>query len=236
MREPKEIPALSDKRLSRFWAKVDKGASEDSCWIWSGTKDSKGYGRVYLTGTDGKRAAFLAHRISYVISYGGIPAGLCILHRCDNPSCVRPDHLFSGTLDDNNKDCAAKGRTAKGDNHPSRLHPECVARGDLHGSRKHPERLARGDRHYSRTRPELLARGERNALAKLTEADVIDIRVRLASGETQRPLARTFGVCQATISEIARGATWRHVERTPSGPGIASCGVSAGTEVLSIAG
>ena len=51
-----------------------------------------------------------AHRMAWIIAYGSIPQGLCVLHRCDNPPCVRPDHLFLGTKGDNNRDCVAKGR------------------------------------------------------------------------------------------------------------------------------
>jgi hypothetical protein len=86
----------------RFWAKVSKG---DGCWIWTGSRNPKGYGRL----NTGNRVR-LAHAISWELSHGAVPDGLWVLHRCDNPPCVRPDHLWLGTAADNTADMVAKGR------------------------------------------------------------------------------------------------------------------------------
>jgi hypothetical protein len=75
------------------------------CWEWDAMRDRKGYG-ILMSGPKRLRA----HRISYEIHFGPIPDGLFILHRCDNPPCVNPAHLFLGTLADNNRDKTAKGR------------------------------------------------------------------------------------------------------------------------------
>lgn len=85
-----------------FWPKVVKGPE---CWGWAGAKTPDGYGKLK---TSGHR--IYAHRLSYEIHHGPIPYGQHVLHRCDNPSCTRPDHLFAGTHSDNMKDCLAKGR------------------------------------------------------------------------------------------------------------------------------
>ena len=96
----------------RFWAKVVRG---DGCWGWSGQVDGGGYGRMRGPAIDGHRGNnVVASRISWMLHTGDIPPGLCVLHRCDNPPCVRPDHLFLGTLGDNNKDATSKGRNARG--------------------------------------------------------------------------------------------------------------------------
>lgn len=87
----------------RFWTHVQKTAS---CWLWTGSRHVTGYGE-----TNANQRKQTAHRASYEITYGPIPDGLCVLHKCDNPPCVRPDHLFLGTRTDNNADKVMKGRT-----------------------------------------------------------------------------------------------------------------------------
>lgn len=76
------------------------------CWIWIGWADSKGYGKLHIDG--GRRQA--AHRFFWEAAHGKIQSGLHVLHRCDVPACVNPDHLFLGTHKDNMEDCARKGR------------------------------------------------------------------------------------------------------------------------------
>ena len=114
-------PNLKMKRLAtRFWSQVDKSGE---CWEWLGPKKSNGYGILTITLDSGKRESHV-HRISYILEYGEIPDGLCVLHKCDNRSCVRPSHLWLGTYGDNNRDAIAKGRFAtppnfQGEHHPS---------------------------------------------------------------------------------------------------------------------
>ena len=78
----------------------------DGCWIWDGAKTTGGYGHIRA---DGGRLR-QAHRVGYEQLVGPIPPGLVACHRCDNPACVRPDHLFLGTQQENNDDMRAKGR------------------------------------------------------------------------------------------------------------------------------
>jgi len=90
---------------NRFWPKVRKG---DECWEWIGARGARGYGKM----TAGPRGSghVRAHRVSWELAFGPVPDGLWVLHTCDNPPCVRPDHLWLGTRLDNMRDCARKGR------------------------------------------------------------------------------------------------------------------------------
>ena len=95
----------------RFWAKVDV-LGPDDCWSWNGSADSRGYGHAWFQGK-----SMYAHRISYQLEHGDIPAQedgspSLVCHHCDNPNCVNPSHLFVGSHIDNAKDRDAKGRGA----------------------------------------------------------------------------------------------------------------------------
>lgn len=90
----------------RFWAKVHK---TDTCWLWTASLRNKGYG-AFTYEVNGKPVQDRAHRYSYQLHVGDIPPGLFVLHRCDTPACVNPDHLFLGTNQDNVDDMIAKGR------------------------------------------------------------------------------------------------------------------------------
>lgn len=155
-----------------FWARVDKSGD---CWEWRGRKHDRrrGYGAFDV---DGRTVR--AHRFAVELTSGPIPAGHVVLHRCDNPSCVRPDHLIVGTQADNVRDCEVKGRSR---------HPSGADNGAL-------------------TRPETRARGERNGWCHLSDRHVARIRALYAAGGVrQRDLAEMFATTQAHVSRIVRG-------------------------------
>lgn len=90
---------------------------EAGCWIWVGHVNENGYGRIRRGGKNVFKE--YAHRFSYRTYKGEIPDGMCVCHKCDTPSCVNPDHLFLGTLLDNNSDMIAKKRNSVGETHKS---------------------------------------------------------------------------------------------------------------------
>ena len=181
----------------RFW-KFIVVRPRTRCWLWTGAREEKGYGHFAVNGRPVR-----AHRFSYEMLVWPIPDGLFVLHRCDQPGCVNPDHLFLGTTDDNMLDMVLKGRSAHGERNANfgkfgPAHP-------VYGLK------VAGTRHHSSDAKAKIAkrsRGEINPAAKLTEAAVLEIR---ASTLSQNALARLYGVSQATINGILRRRTWRHI-------------------------
>lgn len=137
-------------------------AADGACLPWlRGVPDKDGYLPTQLGSTRSR-----AHRFVWELVYGPVPDGLCVLHKCDNPPCVNPDHLFLGTNLDNIRDRHAKGRTAF---------------------------------------------GTHVGMAKLTEPQVVAIRIRLNAGEAVAELAREYGVTKGTIWNIKAYRLWRHL-------------------------
>lgn len=101
--------------MERFWSKVDRSPD---CWVWTGAVNDRNrpsYGRIRIDG----RTRY-THRLSWEMHHGPVPAGMEVCHTCDNPPCVRPDHLFLGTTSDNQQDACRKGRNRR------RLNPGAV--------------------------------------------------------------------------------------------------------------
>lgn len=96
-----------EQSVEDFWIRVDSSNLHDplKCWEWTGHKHRDGYGWCSFQGKK-----LLSHRASYIVHFGAIPCGLCVCHRCDNPGCVNPNHLFVGTHTDNMRDMVGKGR------------------------------------------------------------------------------------------------------------------------------
>lgn len=189
----KPIPSLTEQDIARFWSHVDR-RSDDECWLWTGTTNPDGYGRVHLSD-----ALYQAHRTAFRVSRGYIDDALDVLHSCDNPSCCNPRHLFQGTHTDNMRDMTAKGRNV------AQAHPERIPRGAHHHMRLHPEH------HWSRANhPELAdaRRGAGNPAAKLTPDQVELIRNLRAQGVHQRDVAAMFGISKSQVARIEHHQSW----------------------------
>jgi hypothetical protein len=110
------IPQLTPSEAACFWSRCERGPMT-RCWCWkSRMRRAKGYGAFGLRGT-----TYSAHRIAYLLEKGTDPAGHCVCHSCDTPGCCNPSHLFVGTVADNNRDKALKGRafSSPGESHPN---------------------------------------------------------------------------------------------------------------------
>lgn len=169
---------LTAKDEARFLSKIAKSGPDD-CWLWRGSRMKRfGYGYIGIA-----RKSKLAHRVSFELHNRLLGDGECALHKCDNPPCVNPAHLFAGSRADNTADMIAKGRDKK-------------VRGDAHYARRHPE-----------TR-----QGERNGRAKLTDSEVLSIRARCAAKEIgPKQLAREIGVTDVLIYLILNRRIWKHI-------------------------
>lgn len=175
--------ALSHKQVycsSRCSFLGRRVARDTECIEWTGSVVG-GYGVLSVNAGE-KRKLVLAHRFAYELFKGPIPNGLCVCHACDNPLCTNPDHLFLGTLADNNRDRSNKGRSGR----------RAFTEEDL--------------KKYSD-----MNRGERNNSAKLTEEKVRAIR-QLHGIETVKTIAKKFGVSESAIKSIFQGRTWAHVK------------------------
>lgn len=165
-----------DKSLKKLRKNV-RIAEATGCWEWTKQKTKDGYGRFMIS-----YKSYRAHRASWEIHHGPIPEGMCVLHKCDNPSCVNPDHLFLGTQQDNMKDMRRKGRGYD--------ISKCLVK-------------AKG------IPP--IKRGESNGSAKITDRVVHEIRSRYKEIKSQRKLSVIYGVARSQIQRIVNNKAWTHI-------------------------
>lgn len=188
----------------------------DNCWDWNGHK-SKGYGRIMI-----KRYTTYAHRVSWILNFGPIPDKLFVLHKCDNPPCSRPDHLFLGTNKDNSIDRDRKGRYnhnrqyRKGENcYNAKLNKDKVLLiYQLLEKKENQAEIARSfgismqtvsDIKYGRIWKDLYAMENRsfyNHREKLSKKVKREIKKLLNNGERVCNLMRKYEVSKPTIQRI----------------------------------
>ena len=166
-----------NKLLNRFRSYVNRtSVDDDNCWLWKAGCFQNGYGQFRV----GKKK-LKAHRVAWETEAGPIPDGMCVLHKCDNPRCVRFTHLFLGTHKDNAIDRMVKGRGAT------------------------------GKQHGMHTKPHKRSPGEKNGAAKLTWEKVKTIReLHEVYGYSYTRLAIRFGVSASCVAFVCRYETWRN--------------------------
>lgn len=192
---------MDEKTIARFWSKVDK-RGPDECWLWTGLVFVGGYGRL---------GEHKAHRIAAVLCLALDPASeLIVCHRCDNPPCCNPAHLFLGTHADNMRDKAAKNRAA-------RNYGPCEKRRHTHLNVDQAlsirERRAAGESlaalaaefGINKFHASKVARGLTGSKRILPPSDVSDILERLARGEKHAEIAVVHRISRQHVGSIASG-------------------------------
>jgi DNA-binding XRE family transcriptional regulator len=208
--------------------------SENGCHICtSHPKDKNGYPKLKMF-----RKAVRANRLIYKNNFGEIPDGLFVLHKCDNPACINPDHLFLGTNNDNIQDMIKKGRkvTCPGEKHWNSILTEkqiieiantkgltqkelAKVYGVSRGTIGHIKRMERWEYLFKNKeengidltyKKEGFQKGVRHYAAKFTEQDIKIIREKTDINCHQ--MAKLFGVAFQTISDIRRRKSWKHIQ------------------------
>jgi hypothetical protein len=177
---------LSESDIFRFWQKVNR-KTKTECWEWLGAKNHEGYGRFKVKGK-----ILSPHRISLSLATSTISTNEYACHRCDNPSCCNPNHLFFATQSQNMKDCQKKRRN-------------CFL--------TQKQNLSKGGKREQANRylfePK---KGSTNGSAKLNEGKVQEIKCRIKEGVSSPLIAKEFAVSRQLINLIRRGKLWKHVE------------------------
>jgi hypothetical protein len=178
------VPIRSKESAARILSEGTIPVPFSGCLVWTGAWGNFGYGCLTFEGAPRR-----AHRLSYEVNIGPIENGLAVLHRCDVPACVNPDHLFLGTAGDNVRDCVSKGR--------HRPNPVWLVPRTKEATAKTSATASDGRR-----------KGERCNTAKLSEREVLEIRLDPRTG---RELGAQYGVSITTIQGIKTRKIWRHI-------------------------
>lgn len=227
------------KQCEKYWLRsfYEKITKTESCWLWNGVILKHGYGQF----SKGQKRDS-AHRFSYKIHKGEIPKGMVICHKCDNPRCVNPEHLFLGTYKDNTQDMINKNRQRhlKGEEAVSaklnwekvneirkRYKNEIITMQELanqfnvsliviskllHNKTWIDEKYSIPE-DFAISRKRKSVSGSKNTFSKLTEEDVKEIRnLYIKDGISYSKLGEKYNVHKDTIANIIKMKTWKHVK------------------------
>lgn len=183
MKKAESTIVFTEDLLKRFYDKT-KLDETTGCLLWTGIKNPTGYGRMVINGE-----WFRAHRLSYMIHYGSIPDGMCVLHSCDTPSCVSKNHISIGTHAENMRQRHERGR-----------YEYCY-----------------NGNHYLQ-KDSSSVQGSKNKRAVITEEIAFQILedFRQKKFKSKAALSRAYGVSATVVKTLLCGKTWKHVPRTPT--------------------
>ena len=197
---------MNEEWLVRFFSKVKKTRS---CWLWIASRTPSGYGRL-------TRNRY-AHRVSWEIHRGAIPKGKHVLHRCDNPSCVNPEHLWLGTHSENMADRERKGRSARNFSNEKLKLGDIGRIIEMRKNGVHQAEIARifgvGESRICQIVKKY--GGETfntNGSAKISMSDAQRIRKMMNSGISSKEIMATFPISRSQINAIFRGSAWLEKE------------------------
>lgn len=226
--------STADGVLESFVSRIAPSI-ETGCWEWTGGRSRYGYGAMKQRAFSGMPNQAKAHRISFELFNGPIPEGMFVCHKCDNPGCVNPDHLFAGSAADNVHDCASKGRRAdplkvKSNAKLTRVDVESILSKMIAGrcdsdladeygmTQASIFKIRRGDGWPDVPRPSVIPKtngkvGRPHLGRRKLGADDVKLAIDLhASGESCDSISKRIGVCRRTISNIVKRGGYVEME------------------------
>ncbi len=220
--KPRHIPNYTTRQIKGFWEGINI-LDKNSCWEWKRSVNKDGYGRTGVAGQD-----LIAHRVAYFLHYNENPMQLVVCHKCDNPICCNPHHLFLGTNKENTLDMVSKGRNQIGENHiRAKITEEEVSKIKelyLTGNYHHPDlaklfsiskrqigRILRGEGWTHLEAPDL-TKVKGYTGRKLQKEEVLGIlELHNVQNQPIKKICETFSVSTSTVYAVISKRTYKYL-------------------------